>query len=244
MDQNIVLQSRAEVKKAVEALKQGDNDAASNHFWNALNCLADIEDDRVRRDELGPLSLYYMNLGLFDLTIIGAREAIAIDKKLGKHRQLAKDMITLGNAELKLGQVNEAAQHYKNVLQLSLDHDDYENAASASTNLASLLADKGHMQDAIELLRNSLEYLKKKAFPNTEKITRLMLIQALGSEKESPEELISVAEILLKRFGNDISQREIEAIRSHIDNAVKEYLKANPDIHPLKWRLAHFPRLY
>jgi len=244
MDDKVVAQSKAEVEKGVEALKQGDKDTASNHFWNALDCLGDLQDDRVRRDELGPLALHYVNLGLFDLAVMGAREAIALDKKLGEPRQLAEDIVTLGNANMNLGKVDKAAENYRDALQLCLDNGDYDNAASASTNLAGIIANQDKMPEAIALLRNSLDYLKKKAFPSTEKITRITLIQALDLEKENPEELIDVAEKLLERFGDEIPPEQINIIAPHVDSAVHQYLQANPDIDPQKWKAEHFPRLY
>ena len=92
--------------------------------------------------------------------------------------------------------------------------------------------------------RKQLDYLKKKAHPNTEKITRMSLVQALGLEKENPEELIDVAKKLLERFGHEIPPDQINVIAPHIDSAVQQYLQANPDINPQKWKAEHFPRLY
>jgi len=244
MYDGIVAHSKAEVREGMEALGRGNPDAASKHFWNAMDCLADVQDDRRRRDELGPLAIYYVALELYDLALIGAHDAIVLDKKLGQPRQLAEDIVTLGNANMRLGKMDEATENYTEALQLCLDNGDYDNAASASTNLASILANQDKMREATTLLRNSLDYLTKKPHPNTEKITRMTLIQVLGLQKENPEELIDVAEKLLERFGHEIPRGMIDTIRPYIDDAVEQYLKANPSIHPLKWKLAHFPRLY
>ena len=232
------------METGVEALKRGDKDTASNHFWNALDFLGDVQDDRVRRDKVGSLALYYVDQGLFDLAVMGAREAIALDKKLGETRLLAEDIVTLGNANMNLGKMDEASENYRDALQLCMDNGDYDNAASASTNLAGIIANQDKMPEAITLLRNSLDYLKKKAHPNTEKITRMSLVQALGLEKENPEELIDVAKKLLERFGHEIPPDQINVIAPHIDSAVQQYLQANPDINPQKWKAEHFPRLY
>ena len=84
---------------------------------------------------------------------MGVREAIALDKKLGEPRQLAEDIVTLGNANINLGKVDEAAENYRDALQLCLDNGDYDNAASASTNLAGIIANQDKMPEAITLLR-------------------------------------------------------------------------------------------
>ncbi len=243
-DKMIADRSKTEVEKGVEALNRKDMDKASDHFWKALDYLEDIQDDRMRRDELGPLALYYVNLGLLDLAVMGAREAIALDKKLGDIRHQAEDIVTLGNANMQLGKLDEAVRNYREALQLCLENGDFDNAASASTNLAGIIANQNKMPEAITLLRNSLGYLQKKAHPDTEKITRLTLVQALGMQKESPEELIDVAEKLLNRFGHELAPDHIKVIAPYIDKAVQQYLQANSQIDPQAWKAAHFPRLY
>lgn len=244
MDKQIADQSKAEIEQGVEALKRGDKDTASNHFWNALDCLGDIQDEQVRRDELGPLALYFADLGLLDMALIGAREAIVLDKKLGDTRNLAEDILTLGNINLNLGKLAQATENYQEALQLCLDNGDFDNAASASTNLASIIANQDRMPEAITLLRNSLVYLQKKAHPNTEMITRMMLVQVLGFENVNPEELIDVSEKLLDKFGHDLPQSQVNVLIPHIETAVGQYLQTNPDINPQKWKAEHFPSLY
>jgi len=139
---------------------------------------------------------------------------------------------------------DEAVRNYREALQLCLENGDFDNAASASTNLAGIIANQDKMPEAITLLRNSLGYLQKKAHPDTEKITRLTLVQALGLQKESPEELIDVAEKLLNRFGHELAPDHIKVIAPYIDKAVNQYLQANSQIDPQAWKAAHFPRLY
>ena len=243
-DKKIVAQSRAEVEKGVESLQQGNMDSASNHFWNALDCLGDIQDERMRRDELGPLALYFLNLGLYDLAIMASSEAITLDKKLGEPRQLAEDIVTHGNANMSLGNMDEAMKYYREALQLCLDNGDFDNAASASTNMATLFAEQGNYQESITLLRNSLDYVKKMPHPNTEKNTYLTLIQVLDLAKGDPNELLDAAKKLLEKYAHEIPQEHLNAITPHIDRAVQQYLKVNADVDPEKWKSEYLPQLY
>jgi tetratricopeptide (TPR) repeat protein len=243
-DKKVAAQSQGEVEKGLKALKQGDKDTASKHFWNALDCLADVQDDRMRRDELRPLASGYFEMGLLDLAIMAATEAIALDTKLKEPRQQAKNLITRGNAYMNLGRLEEAIKDFSKTLKLCLDNEDYANAAAASTNIATIKATQDKMTEALKLLRNSLGYLEKEPHPDTEKITRLMLVQVLGLTKKKPKELIDVAETLLDRFAHEIAPEHMNVISGYIDDAVQQYLKKKSKSDRQKWKMEHFPLLY
>lgn len=221
MDEEIVVRSREELIAGRRALERGEKDKASTHFWNVLDCLDEIEDRKERRGELWLFASHLVKLGFIDLAVMAVREAIELDETLGDRRHLAEDILTLGNANLQLGNTDEAAVNYREAMQIFLDNEEYGNAASACTNLAGIIANQGQMDDAISLLRKSMEYLQIRQHPNTEMITRMTLIQALGSEGCDPQELIDIARVLFERFCDDLQRDHLEVITPHLESAIR-----------------------
>lgn len=244
MDDEKITLVRDEVQKGMDAIAAGNNDLGSRHFWTATDILATIQDDSKKRDEMSSLAYIFTRYGFHDLALIEASELVVIDEKLGNNRNLAEDLLALGNANTNLGQADKAEENYNRALKICLKKGYYSNAASASTNIAGIKAEQNKMDDAIALLRKSLEFLEKEPFPETERNTLLTLIQVLGITDKYPEELIESAKRLFKKFQNEITPKYIKVISPYIDNAVKKFLGQNPAINPLQWKAMNLPQIY
>jgi tetratricopeptide (TPR) repeat protein len=138
---------------------------------------------------------------------------------------------------LNLGRTEEAVGIQKRALKISLDNGDYANAASASTNLALIVGRQGRMDEAINLLKSSLAYLEKKPHPNTEIITRLALIQALGAEQREPELAVNVARELFKRFSDKLRPDQRNAVTGPLKNIIRRH----PELEPEEWKRENSP---
>ena len=158
-DDKLIEKVEDEIRAGIDAMGKS-NDEARYHYQRALSYLEDIEDEERRRQELGVTALTLVRSGFPDLAAPAAREAIVLDEKAGDLRHLGEDLIAYGIAEMGLGQLGDAAQYFKRALEVCEGNGDYDNAASASTNLAILIGQDEHrLREAIKLLRNSLSYL-------------------------------------------------------------------------------------
>lgn len=244
MDEDIIESGRQEVNNGIGKLKMGQKDKASTHFMKAMDYFDSIDDKMKRRDELGVFASLLVRMGFGDLAVMSGGDAIELDRALGEKKKLVEDLLTLGNAHDTLGNPDKAIENNQEALRICLDNGYFADAASANTNLAGIIANKGRMDEAISMLRKSLEYLKKEPFPESEKNTRLMLIQALGIQKQGPEEIIENVKIVFRNHFNELRRDQLGAIMPHLTNAVQQYLEKHPEIDPDSWKTDNLPWIY
>ena len=142
---------------------------------------------------------------------------------------------------VRLGVAEEASRAYRSALAIGLEQRHFANAASASTNLAVLLANSGQLDQAIELLKNSLEYLEKESFPDTEMNTRSALIQLLSATKREPLFAIETARALFSRFRNT---RQAEATIPALERIIARHLQRHPELDEQAWKAQQFPTIF
>ena len=177
---------------AIAAAQEGRRDEAGRALWGALKAAAAVADAGERRQCLRRTAQLAGALGFDDLALLAwedaGRVAVADDAAAD-----ASDAIDCANVHFRLGNVAEAEKRFRQAIGDCVALGDFANAASASTNLAGILADAGDFGGARELLNASLDYVAREPFPDTELNTRLTLIQVLEALEADPTEILEVA---------------------------------------------------
>ena len=101
---------------------------------------------------------------------------------------------------------------------------DYADAASAATNLGSLFAREGDLVEAAALLEQSLAYLEREPFPDTELKTRFMLLQVLDVQGAARRHVLDAA-APLGRWSDQLT----EPLRDRLTEVVEAALRDCPE---------------
>jgi tetratricopeptide (TPR) repeat protein len=242
-DEEIIRKSISEANIAVGIIRTGRLDAGA-HFWRALEYLDNIKDLPTRRKQLIHISTELFNGFMFyDLSLFAVQSAIEIDKILQDQRTLVADIIAYGNINMNMGNNDLAADNYRKAIDICLKNKDYADAASASTNLAGILASNGKMLEAIPLLYQSIEFLRKDPFPETEINTRLLLINVLYLQKTEPTKIIENAEALYKLYPDRIPKDPKKMVAGALESAIERYLLEHPELEIQSWKKQKLPLL-
>lgn len=240
MDETIVKKIKTEADKGIEAGNMRQTDRASLHFNNALNLAEDLEDERTRRDEISLLATLFEMYDFPDLALPAAEEAVELDHSLGLDSLLGQDLLTVGNAHSMMENTVKAEALFQEALEIFLKRDEWANAASASTNIAGIVANGGDIPRAIEILKTSLEYLVREPFDDTEINTRLTLLQAMELEGHDIEHTIENARLLCSRFWDKMTDMHRNVAREFVARAVERH----PSSNSAAWKVETFPMLY
>lgn len=244
MDENTVLELRREAEMGIAALQGNRSDVAAVHFNNALNRAEALKGDRTRRDELSALAGLLDQYGFPDLGLAAAEDAVELDQRLGLESLGAQDLIEVGNAHVSLENTVKAEQCFRDAVAVLLRRNEYASAASANSNLAALLANRGEVAQAIELFQKSLEYLAQESFDFTEIQTRIGLLETLEHTNGDLDTALENARRLCSRFFEQIPEPQLQAVRKFIGKLVKRYLDAHRNLVPKEWKSKTFPMLY
>ena len=243
-DSEVIKKSQEEVNAGLVAIRQGMKDVAGTHFWYALQQLDKVNNPTERRNLYSEISELFLNTSFEDLALMAVLDALDADKELGLQRGLIKDSMTYANIHTRLGNLEESEAKYQTILQSCLKNGDYANAASASTNLAGIFADENYLEEATQLLQNSLDYLKGEDFPGTEINTYLMLIQVMEVQKREPEHIFATARMLLDRLYRKLQPQHCAILTQSIESTLNRYSQKNIEIDVDNWRKEKFPELY
>ncbi len=244
MDKTIVDELRQAANHGIAALKRRQTAEASQHFTKALDRAEDLQDPRTRRDELSALATLFEQYSFPDLSLTAAEETVDLDRTLGLDDLMAQDLLTVGNAHLNMENTAKAEAAYREAMAIFVAQNDFANAASATTNVAGIVANRGEMAPAIDLLEKSLGYLAKEPFDATEIQTRFALLQTMEIEQRDIDRAIDNARQLCARFWDAMPEVRRDAARDFIGKAVDRYLRAHPDVDAAAWKAANFPALY
>jgi len=244
MDERLSEEGRRDGHAAIEALRADRRDEARVHLLNALRRFHEIIDRGTRKSELGVFASLLERLGFPSLAFAAAGDAIELDEALDDRRRLSEDILTRGNACMRLSIPEEAERAYRWALEMSLLKGDDGDAASASTNLAAMLGNRGRLKEALTLLKGSLTCLERQSHPHTELITRLALLQALDMEHQEAEFAIETAKRLFARFANLMRADQRDVAVASLDRIIERYLKEHPEIDSTAWKAQHFPTGY
>jgi tetratricopeptide (TPR) repeat protein len=244
MDSEYLNLIKKEIDSGYELSRGIEKSKASQHFMNALDISASIQDQRLKQQQLSMLSIICSTNGFFDIALMAVQDALDIDTALNDNKSLVSDYLTLGNVNSSLGKPQEAENIYRKALKIALDNHIYTDAASASTNIAMIVGNQNKLAEANTLLNNSLEYLKKAPFPETELITRFTLIQILGLLKKDPEKIIENAKIVYSKYATLLIPEMKNNINKYLKKAIDQYLQDHPELNTLTWKQQEFPWLF
>jgi tetratricopeptide (TPR) repeat protein len=235
-DEEICDQSANESRIAFKKLRERRLNAGV-HCWRALTVLDNMKDLRMKRNCLLVLAeQVFKGLKCFDLSLFAIQSAIEIDKSLSDTKSLAQDLLVYGNINMDLGNTYSAIEAYRKTIEINLKNQDFANAASASTNLAIMLANNYKLEESITLLNQSLSYLDKKPFPDTEITTRLALIRILSLKNIEATKVIENAEVLFNLYSAKIPQNTKSMVAGALEQAIQRYLLDHPELDLKLWR--------
>lgn len=243
-DDEVVEQIRATSHAGLDAVGANDVDQASVHFAAVLDLCEDIADDTTRRNE------YALLAGLLearfpDMALTAAEEAVELDRDLGLDNKLPQDLIAVGNAHLNMQNTPQAEALYRQALDILLQQDDFANAASANTNLGSIVAGRGDLPGAMQIFETSLGYLARNPFEHTEVQTRFALLQVYEFEGIDVERALGNARELWDRLFDEMHPLQRDAGADFLEQLCNRYLAAHEKIDDgAAWRAATFPRVY
>jgi len=220
-------QAKKEANLAIELFNQNNRTEAGTHLNNALELYESIEDKNERAKKLGGFAILTDKLQFPDIGLMAIIQAIELYEELGEKRRTVSCHIAKANLELHLGSEDQALSSYRDLLKMCIKEGFFSDAASASTNIAGMIGNRGEVDEAIEMLFQSIEYLKKDPFPDTEITTRMALIQFLEHKKESPEKIFSIANPL-KQFSEKIHSQYMNILNVILGQTVNRYLQSNP----------------
>ena len=244
MDEEIAKAATAEANVGVEKIIAGRADEASVHFTNALDRVEEIVDDRTRRDEFSLLAGLFDHCGFPDLALMAAEQAIELDETLGLDALMASDVLALGNAHASMGNTSKAEAAFRKALPVFIDQKNYADAASATTNIAAIVANNGDMDGAIDLLEKSLGYLEQSPFDETEIQTRFALLQAMEiTKRDTKAALKNAKELCSARLMGKIPPPQVGPIREFVADVITRYLGEHPVTNEKKWKATNFPAL-
>jgi tetratricopeptide (TPR) repeat protein len=242
MDTNVSA-VRAAANTGIEALNQRRPDKASAAFTEALKLATTLKDPTVRREETAALGNLFLNLNVVDLAQLAYEEAVDLDAQLGTNDLLGLDTLELGNAHSALGNEAEAEQCFRDALEILRSAKKWANAASASTNLGGIIANRGDMAEGMKLMEQSLGYLAKEEFPDTELQTRFGLLQIYELAAHDVERAVDNARTLFAKFYPVMVPAQRAAGIAMVDTVVARYCAARPKLDCAKWRKETFPML-
>jgi tetratricopeptide (TPR) repeat protein len=232
------------ISTGLAARSNGRLHEAGRYFQKALNEFARVPDPAQRRAVLGPAALAFESSGHHDLALAAVRDALVLDEQLHDHRHLAEDLLTQGNIQMQLGRVADAEKSYERALASSLAHGHLDNAASAGTNLAILLANSSRLAQAIAQLQQSLVYLQQQPHLPTEIHTRLALIQAVDAAGADAAIAVDAARGLFARPTASVDAPQWQAVEGAFRRCLGHYLAGRPELDAAAWKAETFPQLF
>ncbi len=242
----MIAESDELVQSGILAQNQARFDDAGLRFWQALTCLDKLPATKPRLDQTRALVTLFRKTAHEDLCLLALREAIRLEEALKDQKALACDLIQYGNVHDQLGNVEEAKCTFKYVVDRCLEAGDYANAASASTNLAGLLANDGDGKQAITLLANSLVYLaeSQEPFPDTELNTHVILIQVVHLYGGDPALAVKSGIEISRKFQDKLTDRHRKALGQPLQKAVEAFLEKKPQPDPGEWKRKNLAWVY
>ena len=222
--------------EAFAALQQGRREAAGLILWNALQALDAVGDDDERRSLAGRLGAVCLHAGFDDLALLALDVGIELHEAAGDIRALENDRMTVGTVHFRLGNLAAAESAWRRVHEDAVRNGDDANAASASTNLASLYAQEDRFADAADLLEQSLACLAREPFPETELNTRFLLFQVLAAQGAAPARVLDAA-APLGQWADQIGDAHRSRLADAIAGAVAELPERRAEFD---WLLGRF----
>jgi len=233
------------VQSAGEAYRGGHVGDASGELLGAIELALTIDDAKARGIELGKLGRLCMQARLEDLGLMALAEACAAFELAADYPVAESLMIDAAATFAQLGNLDAAAHWNQRVLELSLAHGNFANAASASTNLAAFLGQLHESRRAYELATKSLGYLEHEAHPRTETVTRALLTMLADRLELPAEPAIAIARPLFGALREtNVSPGLRQTAASALENIAGRHLATHGELDPAGWKHAQLPELW
>lgn len=231
------------MERFIDAHKSGRRDLAGVHAMTALESFSKIADKQRRREELRPLAVLFQRGGVEDLALVVLSRLVVIEQALENHQGVTSALLDIGNIYTGMENYDDARSYAERALDVALENGNFADAASASTNVASVFARRGDYESALPRLRRSLELLRKAENPHSEFITRALLIELLDKVGSNTDEAFAVARPLFGRLSSFAVQ---------IQSQLVEMLERIADRHPavsdhtdlIEWKAKALPELW
>ncbi|SEM36635.1 hypothetical protein SAMN04489760_1124 [Syntrophus gentianae] len=237
---------KALLDQGIESTRVGQYGKAGQQYLKA------IEDIETWRD--GPDRLQYLQFigficsrsGHPDLALIAMQKLLESKECSNNPKNYCTNLITLANSWNRLGRLAASYAVNKEVMTYALLHNDFSNAASASTNLAMLEANNGHLTEALKRLKKSLELLAMDSSNcDTDVNTRLALIQVVDALHDTdPSFALEASTDLFIRLKGNIGPERWEPVAPAFHRLVDRYLVAHPELDAQTWKQKTFPYIF
>ncbi len=234
---------RVLIDRGIEAIQAGDGNLAVNELQTAFDRLGDVADRKSRRDKYALLGTLFIRLQAGERALAAARAAVELDEALGDRNLLGQDILMCGTAIGTLGNHEGAVAAYRDARRIFLEDENWANAASATTNIA-IIEGQNDIDAGIEMLEESLGYLARQPFPDTEITTRIALVQALVVAERPPQRVFEVAADLFRKFWDELRPDQRENSVGPLDIAIERHLAAHRVADPAAWKRNKFPEAY
>ena len=236
-------QVTAAIEQGLEALQANDREGCIAGLQQALDGLGAVPDPRARRDQYARLASMFVRLNAADRGLQAAQEAVELDRALGDRNLEGQDILLCGTAIAALGNLPGAIAAYRQAREMFIEDENWANAASATTNIA-IMVGQDDLDEGIGLLEESLTYLERQAFPDTEITTRIALIQALVAANKPTERVFDVADKLFGNFLGQLRPDQRENSVGPLEQALDRHMLQHPELDPAVFRAQKFPMLY
>lgn len=152
-----------------------DNKRASDAYSKALEIAENIQNDSCIASINNNLGEFYLNQGDLEKTKKALENALLLNKKLNRTRELRVNYTNLGVVFYQKKNYNKSEEYYKKALAL-IDSGDVSALAILNLNISQIYKDKGEYKVAESYLREGLELVKDK--PNSIVTHKLKLVLA------------------------------------------------------------------
>jgi tetratricopeptide (TPR) repeat protein len=232
---------RDAANRGISQMKLGRRDRAAVEFDAALNATEAIGTDEARREEVSVLATLFANYGFHDLALLAAEDAVDLDRSLGLEAELTGDLLAVGNAHTNLDNEAKAEAAFNEAQSIALRLERWGDAASATTNLAGMNANRGQLKQAADMLQTSLGYLARERFDETEINTRITLLQVLELSDGDLAVALTNATTLCGSFWKEIPPHARDVVATFVNRLISRYGAAHADARTPAWKATHFP---
>jgi hypothetical protein len=218
---------------------------AGQVFLRALDLIESAPVSAERAGLSGLLGDLCSRTGHPDLALMVLRDVPDPVAWQGDPTEYCGFLLTLANSWGQLARADAAAAVNAKALLYALEHERLADAASANTNLAVHDANSGRLSDALERLQTSLQYLARSdGNPDTDTVTRLMLLQVADALDGDPEPALQASADLFTRLQRSFGPDRWQQVAPAFHRLVERFLAAHPELDAQAWKRKTFPRVF
>jgi hypothetical protein len=236
--------SQALLDQGLEAERTGRFGAAGQHLLMALELIESWPDGPERSEQLRCTANRCIRAGHPDLALMAIQGLLESREHMCKPAQHCADLFSLAKCWNMLGRPAAATAVNEAALAHALERRQYGSAASASTNLAMNDLDEGRMQPSLRRLQASLEFLTKDPNPDTDAITRMVLLRVVDEMQTDPAIALDAAVDLFTRLQPHFGPERWKFAEPAFHRLVDRYISARPELDAVAWKRETFPLVF